>query len=407
MSLQLDALLAAILFSFSTALQLNSLAVQPLGSHSASGPLTRQRPYEPFYFSDQVNEDRANFRENLDAPASDDQSPADIPTSYGQSQDGVVCPTFLNKDILKSGLIPHVNRTEGYGNSTRTFAFVDEVKRLCGGSAGPASKGYTGKWSKHKPTQNDIRVLRGLFDWNKEHRKSTSAFTIDHDPRGPWLRELAGEDFVPEVNRILDFGCGGGADLAVMKTAFEVPDPKNLLCLDIFATVAKGVTPIIVDATSDASYQRSLSKAIVPIEGTVDLAFSFVTFHHVNQGPNMRSNAFRFITRSLRPKGIFIMSEWDNGGLIDRTIWYDIDHIMPPLLHSEFCPTRPSQLPQNCRYFSYDEWDSQINEASNGLLRYDNARTAPTNMHPRSQANYPGNYDRNFIAVWMKGRVPM
>mmetsp|Transcript_147673 Transcript_147673/g.260370 ORF Transcript_147673/g.260370 Transcript_147673/m.260370 type:complete len:407 (+) Transcript_147673:120-1340(+) len=358
--------------------------------------------------NEDLHETRARELHDLDAPfyrVPDQASMQDdvgqdlrlsneISTDIANSPAGVVCPTLLHEDIRDQNFIPTLTQTEGL----EPGPLVKEVRRLCGGSGGAAVKEYTGSWVQMQPTQNDIRILKGIFAWVEKHRTSNKPFEISHE-HGPFIRKVAGEKFARRVRRVLDFGCGGGNDLASVKKEFGITKKEDLLCLDIFHSVGEGVTPIALDSTSDEAYNASLNKALLGRRGSVDIVFSLVTFHHVNQGPNMRANAFRFISKVLAPGGIFIMSDWDNTGTPDRTIWFDLAHYLPSILHHEFCPTDPSRLNQQCAYFGFDDWNSLVQQASSSMLEWDKTRFK---MRPLQMAKHPGNSNRDFVAVWKK-----
>lgn len=365
-----------------------------LRGHSGNQELhgTRNRELHDFTLPFYTVPDQASVQEAGQqlVSASSNTTSVDVATS----PEGVVCPTLLHGDIRTQNFIPAVTQTPGLDPD----ALVKEVRRLCGGSGGVAEDRYTGSWLHMKPTDNDIRILNGIFAWVGKHRTSDEPFELSHE-HGPFIRKVAGDTFARRVRRVLDFGCGGGGDLNSVKKEFGITKKEDLLCVDIFDSVGKGVTPIPLDATSDEAYSASLNKALLGNRGSVDIVFSIVTFHHVNQGPNMRANAFRFISDILAPGGIFIIADWDNTGTPDRTIWFDLAHYMPSLLHHDFSPSDPSRLPLQCAYFGFDAWNSQVKKASRGMLAWDATRLA---TRPLQMANSSGNSNRDFVAVWRK-----
>jgi len=288
----------------------------------------------------------------------------------GEGPDGVVCPTWLQPDIQKKQLR---NFLRDAGVSPE--GFISETARLCGGSAGPAAGAYTGSWKDHEPSENDLRILHGLMNWttrqrqlgsakaltwdnfsNSDNGRSTAAF-IGHAISHPTSITAVG------TRRILDFGCGSGVDIAALSTELSVKK-EDALCLDIFRVPREDVTAIVLDASSDEAYRQSLSVALTGNAGTVHVAISFVTFHHIRR--TQRHDAFAFLSQVLAPGGLFLMAEWDNSVKPDRWIHYDLVHILSGVLFAGGVPQDPEDLRIGTEYLSVHSW---IIEAERGGRR--------------------------------------
>mmetsp|Transcript_92137 Transcript_92137/g.176562 ORF Transcript_92137/g.176562 Transcript_92137/m.176562 type:complete len:396 (+) Transcript_92137:95-1282(+) len=391
-----------VLLLLCTPVQLNGLAIRslkdpldPFAATAHEGPVLK----EPFFrFADTANLN--NSGREVAHRESSAGSMADRENKSISLSEGVVCPTLLHKKILNQNLLPFLSITPGLAQQKQ--AFVDKVRQLCGGSSGLESSEYTGTWSQQSATKNDIRVMRGMFDWVRKYRTSTEEIKYANGKQGPMIFKIANLDPALRVRRVMDFGCGSGGDLMGAMKEFDISAEEDALCVDIGTIKVPGVTPISLDVTSDATYKESLDTALAGNRGSVHVVFSFVTFHHVNQGPKMRQNAFRFISQVLVPRGIFIMSDWDNSAVPDRTIWFDLQHFLPSLVQSSMCPSHPDQLSLGTAYFGWKEWDSQIREASSEALVLQTDGPMP---HPRKYAERPGNVNRDFEGVWKRRAV--
>jgi SAM-dependent methyltransferase len=109
------------------------------------------------------------------------------------------------------------------------------------------------------------------------------------------LRELP----AVRVSSILDFGCGVGADIPLLRKTLAA---ERIIGVDISAEcldVARRRCP--------PPSEFSLSHEYTP-HGDMDLAFCNGVFHHIV--PTARAEALQLIARSLRAGGIF--SFWEN-----------------------------------------------------------------------------------------------
>jgi SAM-dependent methyltransferase len=108
------------------------------------------------------------------------------------------------------------------------------------------------------------------------------------------LREL---NFIPE--NILDFGCGDGACTPTLLNALGGNAAKGL-----------DISPSSIELASRRSSSQltfSLVSAFQPA-ADMDLAYSNGVFHHIV--PAERVETLRFISRCLKPSGLFAM--WEN-----------------------------------------------------------------------------------------------
>ncbi len=102
------------------------------------------------------------------------------------------------------------------------------------------------------------------------------------------------------VRRILDYGCGDGANAPMLAARFK----------------AERVLGVDVSSESIAVARRSHSSTTLKFlctnewapDGTIDLAFTNGVFHHI--APNQRDECVVAIRRSLRAGGLFAF--WEN-----------------------------------------------------------------------------------------------
>lgn len=322
----------------------------------------------------------------------------------GQSSpsDGVVCPSFLHPDIQRDQLRVFLSNA-----GVPADAFIAETLRLCGGPAGPMAMTYSGSWADHEPSQNDVRILQGLTQWVKEQKEAGTAEDMTWQrfskpdngaSTGRLLQHIATHpNSITATGRVrlLDFGCGSGQDIVAAKQLYQA-QTQDTLCLDIFKVTRSDVTPILLDASSDDAYRSSLQAALVGNAGTVHIAISMVTFHHIRR--TQRPDAFSFLSQVLAPGGIFIMAEWDNSLTPNRWIYYDLVHVLPSVLFYGTAPTSPTQLQIGTEYLSVDGW---IAEAQAAGLSYDEPRSTLSGT-PQQQADRSSVPNRDFIAVWGK-----
>jgi SAM-dependent methyltransferase len=132
---------------------------------------------------------------------------------------------------------------------------------------------------------------------------------------GRRLRELD-----TPAGHVLDFGCGTGSTAPHL---LALPGASRLLGVD--------VSPRLVEAArrdfgSDAAEFEPLGQ---PRDSSVDLAYCNGVFHHIP--PKDRHAALRYISRSLRPGGLFAFWEnnpWNPGTrLVMRRIPFDREAI--------------------------------------------------------------------------------
>lgn len=102
------------------------------------------------------------------------------------------------------------------------------------------------------------------------------------------------------VRRILDYGCGDGANVPMLAAKFKT---EHVTGVDVSsASIAQA---------RQANYGPALSflctNEWIP-NGMIDLAFTNGVFHHIP--PTERSNCFAAIRRALQPGGVFAF--WEN-----------------------------------------------------------------------------------------------
>jgi len=321
---------------------------------------------------------------------------------------GVVCSTWLNQDIQDQNLKPFLNST-----GVHPDGFVAELSRLCGAGAALFVKApatiYSGSWDDEAPSSNDVRVLKGLTQWQTEEKKAGRSKTLTWEQFSKPDNGTGMASFVKFLmshptnisvsgpSRVLDFGCGSGTDVLAMKAALN-STIKDTLCLDVFPIHRTDVTPMLLDASSPAKYHDSLEKALVGNENTVDVAVSMVAFHHI-PNPQMRSDALVFLCKVLKPGGIFIMAEWDNSIQPNRWIHYDLVHILPNMLFSGAAPANEKELEIGTSYLSVEKW---ITTAEKAGLKADSPRSGAFGHTPEEQAASTGNANRDFHLVFTK-----
>jgi len=328
-----------------------------------------------------------------------------IGSLQGNIPDGVVCPTWLHSDIQDQNLKPFLNST-----GVHPDGFTAELSRLCGG-AGTAASTYNGSWDAQgqEPQANDVRVLQGLTEWLKNEKAAGRSKTWTWDQfakpsNGNGMAKMVQSVMSHPTHitavgtpRVLDFGCGSGADIVAMQGALKTA-VEDTLCLDIFHISRPEVTSFFLDASRPSTYKASLDSALAGNENTVHVAVSMVAFHHI-PNPQMRSDALTFLHKVLHPGGIFLMAEWDNSVLPDRWIHYDLVHILPGMLFSDDAPTDPEMLKIGTKYLSVEKW---IATAEQSGLKYDAPRSKAGGLTPEEHAALPGNPDRDFTVIFGK-----
>jgi len=112
--------------------------------------------------------------------------------------------------------------------------------------------------------------------------------------------------FAVKPRRVLDFGCGTGATLPLLRTAF--PDAEII-----------GLEP---SAASRAIAERDTGLRCyagdeLPADFRADLIYCNGVFHHIP--PAERLAALRIIARALAPEGVFCL--WENNPANPGTRW--------------------------------------------------------------------------------------
>jgi SAM-dependent methyltransferase len=114
-----------------------------------------------------------------------------------------------------------------------------------------------------------------------------------------FLRDCLRELPAGPVRSVLDFGCGVGADIPVLRTELAA---ERIIGIDVSADcldVARRRCPPPAEFVLSQDYTPG---------GDIDLAFCNGVFHHI--APGARAKAMELIVRALRPGGIF--SFWEN-----------------------------------------------------------------------------------------------
>lgn len=324
------------------------------------------------------------------------------------SADGVVCPTWLHQDIQHDNLKPFLERS-----GVSSDGFVQKLSEVCGALDGAVAANYTGSWANNRPHKNDLRVLKALARWAVEEKDAGRSDNMTWQNFSKPNNGHAFARFVKSLMsnptnisvsgtpRVLDYGCGSGADVVAMKEALNTA-VEDTLCLDIFEIKRPEVTPHLLDASTPAAYRASLTQALVGNENSVHVAVSMVTFHHIPD-PQMRQDALKFLRDVLHPGGIFLMAEWDNSVRPDRWIHYDLVHLLPNMLFSGNANYDEQDLVVGTKYHTVHNWISFAHES--GLV-YDASRSKSEDLDPVAQAAIPLNANRDFHVVFGKHGAP-
>jgi SAM-dependent methyltransferase len=120
-----------------------------------------------------------------------------------------------------------------------------------------------------------------------------------------WLKKcLAGA----AVSNVIDYGCGTGLAIPFL---FDVLDAKSVVAID--------PSPRIREIAQQTHGHRNVifcSPQEYQPHADIDLVFSNGTFHHIQ--PPARPATIDYISRLLRPGGLFVLSEnnsWNPGTL--------------------------------------------------------------------------------------------
>jgi SAM-dependent methyltransferase len=282
---------------------------------------------------------------------------------------------------------------------------------------------YTGNWEHEVVADQDNEIFGSLGAWLNAERRRT------HTPAKTW-KQFAKPDAgngtlellkrvvrhpsklpLEQLDRVLDLGCGDGLDLAAVAHGLGL-SRTDALCLDVGAprldAEAEGdVTFLTLDSSSPEAYAESLASHLADgLAGTVAIAYSFVTFHHIAK-PGMRASALRFLRDALVPGGIFLIAEWDNpGSPLDFSVYFDLVHDLPALFFQQPAATEWTLRPHGTRYTSRT---ALIAEAESFGLQYDNHRSEMPSRGSNgvvwrdSQWMADHSVNRNYMAVFGVG----
>ncbi|MBZ5686144.1 MAG: class I SAM-dependent methyltransferase [Acidobacteriia bacterium] len=114
-----------------------------------------------------------------------------------------------------------------------------------------------------------------------------------------WTAQCVGHLGRP-VRRILDYGCGDGANVPMLASRF---DAEHVLGVDVSAE-----SIAVARQTKAEPKMQFLCTSEWTPDGTVDLAFTNGVFHHIP--PKERVACLEAIRRSLEPGGLFAF--WEN-----------------------------------------------------------------------------------------------
>jgi len=147
----------------------------------------------------------------------------------------------------------------------------------------------------------DFDAYAGSYEETLSAALAVSGENKEYFARGriDFLKRCLQQRSTAPVTSILDFGCGVGTDIPLLRQGLA----------------AERIIGVDISAESLAAARR---RCLPPAEffrpdqytpcGDIDLAFCNGVFHHI--APSARAEALRFIVGSLRPGGIF--SFWEN-----------------------------------------------------------------------------------------------
>jgi SAM-dependent methyltransferase len=124
-----------------------------------------------------------------------------------------------------------------------------------------------------------------------------------------------------------------------------------------------------------------------------------VTFHHL-PSERMRHCVLEFVARVLRPRGTFVLRDWDNSHA-NLEVWYDVTHAWTPALPADSLPAAASalKLAPGTNYSSWATYEAQAAAAGlvlNATLQREQLRLMPSQMAEGDDA-WP---QRNFEALF-------
>lgn len=156
---------------------------------------------------------------------------------------------------------------EGRGNSDRLDAVATEdVQRF------------------HRWSRSYERSLGQAFFFDPTHRRVLKLVTAAVDGRGP--------------GHVLDIGCGTGR---LLRRAAGVWPSAKLTGVD----PAQGMIEIARTMTPAVSFLHGQGEAVPLPDGSVDVAFSTISFHHWQD----QAAGVREVARVLRPGGLFCLAD--------------------------------------------------------------------------------------------------
>jgi SAM-dependent methyltransferase len=181
----------------------------------------------------------------------------------------------------------------------------------------------TGK-SKSEPGTNQTAFDEYAADYDSALARGISVSGEDkmYFARGrvDWTKKVL-EKLGEKAQTILDFGCGTGTSTPLF---LDWPGVKSVIGTDVSARSLD----VAIATHASARTQFHLMKDYEPA-GEVDLVFCNGVFHHIPL--NERPDAMSYISRCLRPGGLFAMWEnnpWNPGTrIVMRRIPFDRDAI--------------------------------------------------------------------------------
>lgn len=143
------------------------------------------------------------------------------------------------------------------------------------------------------------------YDAAMAHALAISGESIDFfaQERIAWLRQYLKET---SVSAVMDFGCGPGAAIPFL---FDILGAKSVIAID----PSPRIRAIARRTHSERNVEFASPEDYKPRAG-IDLVFCNGTFHHIS--PSKRSATVDYIIESLRPGGLFVLSEnnpWNPG----------------------------------------------------------------------------------------------
>lgn len=113
---------------------------------------------------------------------------------------------------------------------------------------------------------------------------------------------------VPQPRAILDVGCGTGKLLRAAEQRFPTASLDGVDAAPAMVSQAR----LLVPAGSRISFQQATAEALPFPDGSFDLVFSTMTFHHWAE-PNRGSAE---VSRILSPSGRWILADFISSGVI-------------------------------------------------------------------------------------------